>query len=74
MEICKNFTESPTLVYRAVETSQYLLDNLKQVVDLMIEIDAFFAHHKNYFVAVIFGTRDTYKTTWSENSFNSQKG
>lgn len=51
------FTDGPLHIYRAIEASRFLPDHLKQVVDPVIERNAFFAHHENILVAMIFDKR-----------------
>ena len=57
IKVGKTFTVGPVHLYRYIETSRYLPDNLKQVVDPVIERNAFFAHNDNLLFAMIFGKR-----------------
>ncbi len=57
IKVSKTFTDGPIHLYRSIETSRYLSDNLKQVVDPVIERNAFFAHNENLLFAMIFDKR-----------------
>lgn len=55
MKVREKFTDGPVNVYRANDTSLYLPDILKQVAQhTVIERNAFFGHHENLLVAIIF--------------------
>ncbi|CAH2100076.1 unnamed protein product [Euphydryas editha] len=50
-------TEGPRHVFKAIQTSRYLSDDLKKVVHPVIERNAFFAHPENILIAMIFDER-----------------
>lgn len=49
----KYFTEGPKHVFLAIKTSRYLSDDLLQVINPVIERNAFFAHPENVLLAMI---------------------
>lgn len=49
----KKFTDGPKIVFETIRTSRYLSQNLLQVIDPVIERNAFFAHPENLLLAMI---------------------
>ncbi|GBL81875.1 hypothetical protein AVEN_50478-1 [Araneus ventricosus] len=54
----KYFTDGPKHVFLATQTSQYLSDELLQVVDPVIQRNAFFAHAENVLLAMLVDARE----------------
>ncbi|GBN89933.1 hypothetical protein AVEN_41128-1 [Araneus ventricosus] len=54
----KYFTDGPKHVFQAIQTSRYLSDELLQVVDPVIQRNAFFAHAENVLLAMLVDERE----------------
>lgn len=48
-----SFIDGPKHVFKAIETSRYLPENLLQIIDPVIERNAFFVHPENLLLAMI---------------------
>ncbi|GBM12727.1 hypothetical protein AVEN_228519-1 [Araneus ventricosus] len=57
MKKSKYFTYGPKHVFQAIQTSRYLSNELLQVVDPIIQRNAFFAHAKNVLLAMLVDER-----------------
>lgn len=53
----KNFTDGPKIVFEVIKTSRYLTENLLEVIDPVIERNAFFAHTENLILSMIVDQR-----------------
>ena len=53
----KYFTDGPKNVLEAIETSNFLTENLLVVVDPLIQRNSFFAHSKNLLLRMIVDER-----------------
>jgi len=54
----KYFTDGPKHVYQAIKKTRYLSDELLQVVDPVIQRNAFFAHSENLLLAMLVDDRE----------------
>ncbi|GBL88538.1 hypothetical protein AVEN_159120-1 [Araneus ventricosus] len=54
----KYFTDGPKHFFQAIQTSRYLSDELIQVVDPVIQRNAFFAHTENVLLAILVDERE----------------
>ncbi|GBM65765.1 hypothetical protein AVEN_107248-1 [Araneus ventricosus] len=54
----KYFTDGPKYVFQAIQTSRYLSDELLQVVDPVIQRNAFFEHTENVLLAMLVNERE----------------
>lgn len=54
----KYFTDGPKHVFHVIQTSRYLSDDLREVVDAVIQRNAFFAHPENVLLAMIVDERE----------------
>lgn len=52
IKITKHFTDGPKLVYQSITTSRYLDDELKAIVDPVIERNGFFAHPEHLLITM----------------------
>lgn len=48
----KYFTEGPKLVYQSIKSSRYLPEDLRNIVDPVIERNGFFAHPEHLMLAM----------------------
>ncbi|GBL98512.1 hypothetical protein AVEN_111632-1 [Araneus ventricosus] len=58
MKNSKYFTDGPKHVFQAIQTSRYLSDELLQVIDPVIQRNAFFAHTENVLLAMLVDERE----------------
>ncbi|GBN18955.1 hypothetical protein AVEN_38679-1 [Araneus ventricosus] len=54
----KYFTDGPKHVFQAIQTSRYLSDELLQVVDPVIQRNAFFEHSEKVLLAMLVNERE----------------
>ncbi|GBL97455.1 hypothetical protein AVEN_105803-1 [Araneus ventricosus] len=54
----KYFTNGPKHVFQAIQTSRYLSDELLQVVDPIIQRNAFFEHTENFLLTMLVNERE----------------
>lgn len=52
IKITEHFTDGPKLVYQSITTSRYLEDELKAIVDPVIERNGFFAHPEHVMITM----------------------
>ncbi|GBN01544.1 hypothetical protein AVEN_109801-1 [Araneus ventricosus] len=57
-EDSKYFTDGPKHVFQAIQTSRYLSDEIRQVVDPVIQRNAFFENTENVLLAVLVNKRE----------------
>ncbi|GBN05823.1 hypothetical protein AVEN_268681-1, partial [Araneus ventricosus] len=64
----KYFTDGPKHVFQAIQTSRYLSNELLQVVDPIIQRNAFFAHAENVLLAMLVDEREHIRGLVTEGS------
>lgn len=58
IKINHKFTDGPRHVYKTIESTRYLPEELLQVVDPVLQRNAYFAHHENLLLAMVTDERN----------------